>query len=51
MGKGACIKRMGAVKNYTTNTTMEKNKQGDGRGLRIWNFQGYFEIASAFSRG
>ena len=27
MGKGACIKRMGAVKNYSTNTIMEKNKQ------------------------
>ena len=31
MGKGACIKRMGAVKNYSTNTIMEKNKQR-GRG-------------------
>ena len=30
MGKGACIKRMVAVRNYSTNTIMEKNKQGDG---------------------
>ena len=27
MGKGACTKRMVAVRNYSTNTTMEKNKQ------------------------
>ena len=27
MGKGACIKR-----NYSTNTIMEKNKQGGGGG-------------------
>ena len=27
MGKGACIKRMAAVRNYSTNTVMEKNKQ------------------------
>ena len=27
MGKGACIKRMVAVRNYSTNTIMEKNKQ------------------------
>ena len=25
--KGACIKRMVAVRNYNTNTIMEKNKQ------------------------
>ena len=24
VGKGACIKRMGAVRNYSTNTIMEK---------------------------
>ena len=33
-GKGACIKRMAAVRNYSTNTIMEKNKHrgkgGDG---------------------
>ena len=40
MGIGAYIKRMVAVKNYSTNTTMEKNKQGEGGGLRIKNFQG-----------
>ena len=27
MGKGAFIKRMVAVRNYSTNTIMEKNKQ------------------------
>ena len=27
MGKGACIKRMVAVRNYSTNTIMEKSKQ------------------------
>ena len=32
--KGASIKRMGAVKNYSTNTIMEKNKQR-GRGGRV----------------
>ena len=30
MGKVACIKRMVAGKNYSTNTIMEKNKQGEG---------------------
>ena len=43
MGKVACIKRMVAGKNYSTNTIMEKNKQGEGGGgggLRIRNFQG-----------
>ena len=39
--KGACIKRMGAVKNYSANTIMEKTKRGRGEGLRIWIFQGY----------
>ena len=42
MGKGACIKRMGAVKNYSTNTTMEKNKQGDGRGVKDMELSGVF---------
>ena len=32
MGKGACIKRIGAVRNYSTNTVMKKNKQ---RG-KVW---------------
>ena len=41
MGKGACIKRMVAVRNYSTNTIMEKNQQRGKRvGLRIMNFQG-----------
>ena len=42
MGEGACIKWMVAVRNYSTNTIMEKNKQkgkGEG-GFPIWNFQG-----------
>ena len=30
MGKGACIKRMAAIRNYSTNTIVEK-KQGRGR--------------------
>ena len=30
MGKGVCIKRMVAVRNYSANTIMEKNKQGEG---------------------
>ena len=35
MGKGACIKRMVAVRNYSTNTIMEKNKtRGKGGGGR-----------------
>ena len=35
MGKGACMKRMVAVRNYSTNAIKEKNKQRreDGRGL------------------
>ena len=43
MGKGVCIKRMVAVRNYNTNNIMEKNKQRgkvEGGGLRVWNFQG-----------
>ena len=42
LGKGACIKKMVAVRNYSTNTIMEKNKHmGKERvGVRIWNFQG-----------
>ena len=42
MGKGACMKRMGAVRNCSTNTIMEKKRERGGRGLRIWNFQGYW---------
>ena len=41
MGKDAFIKRMVAVRNYSTNTIMEKNKQrGKGVGLRILSVQG-----------
>ena len=32
LGKGACIKNVGEVRNYSTNTIMEKNKQGGGEG-------------------
>ena len=32
MGKGACMKRMVAVRNYSTNALMEKNKHRDTRG-------------------
>ena len=34
MGKGACIKRMAPVRNYSTNTIMEKTNKG-GRGGRV----------------
>ena len=44
MVKGACIKRMVAVINYSTDTIMaKKNKQrvnGVGGRLRIWDFHG-----------
>ena len=47
MSKGACIKRMVAVRNYITNTIMEK-KQREGGGLRIQNLVlislGHFEL-------
>ena len=48
MGKGARIKRMVAVRNYSTNTIMEE-KQTRGRGgLRIQNLVliplGHFEL-------
>ena len=32
MGKGACIKRMVAVRNYSTNTIMEKTNRGEKAG-------------------
>ena len=33
MGKGACIKRMAAIRNYSTNTIMKKKKRaGKGEG-------------------
>ena len=40
MGKDACIKRMVAVRNYSTNTIMEKNKQGDGGRFKDNEFSG-----------
>ena len=51
MGKSACIKRMVPVKNYSTNTKMEKKKTEweEGAGLRIWNFQGWSKKLKIFS--
>ena len=40
MGKGAFIKRMVAVRNYSTNTIMEKNKQGEGVRVKNNEFSG-----------
>ena len=47
MVKGACITRMGPTINYSTNTIIEKNKQGS-RGYVT--FRGIREIESGFSR-
>ena len=30
LGKGACITRMGALRNYSTNTIIEKTESGRG---------------------
>ena len=51
MGKGACINRMVAVRNYSTNTIMEKQTNRGGRveRLRIWNFQGQSKKLKIFS--
>ena len=38
--KGACIKRMGAVKNYSTNTIMEKNRGREEGGVKDMEFSG-----------
>ena len=38
VGKGGCITRMGAVRNYSTNTIMEKNKQGREGGVKDMEF-------------
>ena len=35
MGKSACIERMVPVKNYSTNTKMEKKTNRVGRGGRV----------------
>ena len=41
MGKGACSKKMGAVRNYSKNTIVEKKKQrGRGRGVKDMEFSG-----------
>ena len=40
MGKGACIKRMFAVRNYSTNAIMEKNKQKEKGGVKDMEFSG-----------
>ena len=41
IGKGACIKRMGALKYYSTNTIMEKKQtEGEGRGVKDMEFSG-----------
>ena len=41
MGKGACIKRMVAITNYSTNTIMEKNKQRrNGGTVKDMDFSG-----------
>ena len=42
MGKSACIKKLVAVRNYSTDTIMEKKTEGerDGGWLRIWHFHG-----------
>ena len=40
IGKGACIKRMGAFKYYSTNTIMEKKKTGRGGGVKDMEFSG-----------
>ena len=46
--QGACITRTGAVRNYSKNTIMEKNKR-IGRGSGYGIFRGIEEIASGFS--
>ena len=49
LGKGACIKNVGEVRNYSTNTIMEKNKQvGEGKDMEFSG--GIEEVASEFSR-
>ena len=42
MGKGPYIKRMVAVRNYSTNTVMKKHTEGQGGGERVkdMEFQG-----------
>ena len=40
MGKGACIKRMVAVRNYSTNTIIEKTNRGKGRRVKDMEVSG-----------
>ena len=40
MGKGACMKRMGAVRNCSTNTIMKKKKGKRGEGFKDMEFSG-----------
>ena len=41
MGKGACIKKMAAVRNYNTNTIMEKKtNRGEGERVKDMEFSG-----------
>ena len=40
MGKGVCIKRMVAVRNYSTNTIMEKKQRGKGWRVKDMYFSG-----------
>ena len=41
MGKFACVKWMVVVRNYSTNTIMEKKQtEGEGGGGEFWNVQG-----------
>ena len=40
MGKGACIKRMVAVRNYSTNAIMEKKTEREGRRVKDMEFSG-----------
>ena len=45
VGKGACIIRMSAVGNYSTNTIMKqwKKETGGGRGFKNIEFLGVFK--------
>ena len=40
MGKGACIKRMVAARNYSTNTIMEKKTNRGGGEFKVMEFSG-----------
>ena len=44
VGKGVCIAKMGAVRNYSTNTIMKKKKKNkQGWGVKDMEFSGVFE--------